>query len=288
MRPELERAAELLRSDDPEAINLAIGLMHRTAFSFSMKVCGHREDAEDTAQEVLLKSIPYLRKIEGPKALAVWLYKVTRNRCWMSRRRSKFAPEHTLSLDEFVPDAKELQSLIAHQRDSEERIATEQDAERVRAAVLRIPAKYRLILVLHDMEDLDTEEVARVVGLKEGTVRVRLHRARLFVRRELAREDSRSVRRKNKPRKPLSCRQMFAGLSEFLDGRLDDLHCDRVERHLAECPACVAFLEDLRAAVERCRRTDVPCDAKLTSKIKKLIAEEYQRLSAPVPALPVR
>lgn len=273
------KAAELLHSDDSEAINRAIELIHKTVFSFGMKVCGHREDAEDTAQDVLLKSVPYLKKIDGPRALAVWLYKVTRNRCWMNRRRSKFAPDHVLSLDEFVPDAAELQQLIAHGSDTSDQLADEQEAERVRRAVLLIPPKYRLILVLHDMEDLDTAEVAKIVGLKEGTVRVRLHRARLFVRRELANTASRPAKRRKKSSKPMSCRQMFAGLSEFLDGRLDDLSCERVEKHLADCPACIAFLEDLKASVERCRRAALPCDAKLTSKLKRLIADEYLRLS---------
>jgi RNA polymerase sigma-70 factor (ECF subfamily) len=61
-----------------------------------------------------------------------------------------------------------------------------ESTELVHAAILRIPPQYRLILVLHDMEDLDTSEVAGVTGLKEGTVRVRLHRARLLLRRELS------------------------------------------------------------------------------------------------------
>ena len=279
MRPELLEAAELVRSGDAGAVDRAVALIHQTVFSFSMKVCGHREDAEDTAQEVLFKSIPYLKKIDSPQALAVWLYKVTRNRCWMSRRKSKFAPDQMLSLDEFVPDAQELQSLITQERGTEQRISNERDAERVRRAVLKIPPKYRLVLVLHDMEDLDTAEVAKIVGLKEGTVRVRLHRARLFVRRELASKSSKQPARRKKSPKPMSCRQMFAGLSEFLDGRLDDLSCERVEKHLADCPPCVAFLEDLRAAVDRCRNAQAPCDAKLSSKIKKLIADEYVRLS---------
>ncbi len=112
MKPELTKAAALLRSDSPAVINEVLRLLQRTVFSFSMKVCGHREDAEDTMQDVLLKSLPYLRKIEGPEALAAWLYKVTRNRCWMSRRRSKFAPRQTLSLDELMPDGAELERLV--------------------------------------------------------------------------------------------------------------------------------------------------------------------------------
>ena len=111
MRPELNHATQLLRSDDPRDINEAIRLLQGTVYSFSMKVCGHREDAEDTMQDVLLKALPYLPKLSDPRALAVWLYKVARNRCWMSRRRSKFAPAETIALEDLMPDASKLESL---------------------------------------------------------------------------------------------------------------------------------------------------------------------------------
>lgn len=65
-----------------------------------MKVCGQRQDAEDTMQEVLLKSVASLPKFGSPKALMVWLYKVAKNRRLMSRRKSKFAPKKKLSLEE--------------------------------------------------------------------------------------------------------------------------------------------------------------------------------------------
>ena len=75
----------------------------------------------------------------------------------------------------------------------------------VRQAVLRIPPQYRLILVLHDMEELPTEEVARITGLTENTIRVRLHRARLFVRKELGPTQERTVQGARKtPRKTMA------------------------------------------------------------------------------------
>ena len=87
MRPELTKAAELLQRKTPEALEEAIGLLQNTVYSFSMKMCGHPEDAEDTTQEVLFRSLAHLAKIQDPRALAVWLYTVTRNRCWRMRRR---------------------------------------------------------------------------------------------------------------------------------------------------------------------------------------------------------
>src|SRR5450755_2809005 len=111
MRSDIEQAVQLLRQCDDAALEQALTLLQNTVFSFSMRVCGQRQDAEDTMQEVLVKSVPYLPKFESPKALVVWLYKVAKNRCLMSRRRSKFAPKEALSLEGLMPDRKELERL---------------------------------------------------------------------------------------------------------------------------------------------------------------------------------
>ena len=100
MRADVEQAVALLQRGDDARIGEALELLQNTVFSFSMRICGHRQDAEDTMQEVLLKSIPQLSKFDSPKALAVWLYKVAKSRCLMNRRKSKFAPAHELSLEE--------------------------------------------------------------------------------------------------------------------------------------------------------------------------------------------
>lgn len=282
MRRELLQATELLRSSSTESLNTALSLLQKTVFSFSMKVCGHRDDAEDTVQEVLLRSLPYLRKIESPQALAVWLYKVTRNRCWLSRRRSKFAPEQTLSLEDLLPDSAELASLTqATGKNPEAVVASEQESQRVREAVLRIPARYRLVLVLHDMEELDTKEVAQILDISEGAVRVRLHRARLFVRRELSAPVNSQSPNTRKTKRPVDCRKMFSELSEFIDGRLDTISCEHIQKHLEDCPTCIAFINDLKSAIQRCKNVDISCPARLPEKIRNIYMQEYLRLSAP-------
>lgn len=109
VRPEIEQVVRLIQRNDQESLEEALGLLQETVFSFSMKVCGQRQDAEDTMQEVLLRSVPNLPKFDSPKALMVWLYKVAKTRCLMSRRKSKFAPKENLSLEELMPDRQELQ-----------------------------------------------------------------------------------------------------------------------------------------------------------------------------------
>jgi RNA polymerase sigma-70 factor (ECF subfamily) len=270
MRSDLTKAFELLRSGDPANVEQALELLQNTVFSFSMTVCGHREDAEDTMQDVLLKAIPYLARFDSPKALTTWLYTVARNRCWMSRRKSKFAPKEHLSLEELMPDAMELDHLgaIAAKGPSPERSAIAgQDSTQLQQAILKVPPPYRLVLVLHDVEELSTDEIARILNLKEGNVRVRLHRARLFVRKELSQlaptpADQAKIAQygsdpisppgvKGKLARSRHCKQIFANLSDYLDGALDDTLCKELERHMGGCKPCVAFLASLRNTIEQ-------------------------------------
>jgi DNA-directed RNA polymerase specialized sigma24 family protein len=67
MSQAVEQALELIRENQPESTDRALALLQNTVYSFSMKVCGHPQDAEDTMQDVLLKSIPYLAKFDNPR-----------------------------------------------------------------------------------------------------------------------------------------------------------------------------------------------------------------------------
>src|SRR5271169_1059711 len=123
MRSDIEQAVRLMQRGDDDALEQALALLQNTVFSFSMRICGQRQDAEDTMQEVLLKSVPLLPKFDSPKALVVWLYKVAKTRCLMSRRKSKFAPNRELSLEDLMPDRRELEKLSAESGINPERFA---------------------------------------------------------------------------------------------------------------------------------------------------------------------
>ena len=288
MRAEIENAIELLRTGDESSIDQALALLQSTVFSFSMRVCGHREDAEDTMQEVLLKSVPQLSKFDSPKALVVWLYKVAKNRCLMSRRKSKFAPTHDLSLEELMPDRKELEQLAGDGRVNPEAFAIRSEqASRLREAVQKLPSQYRVVLVLRDMEGLTDDEVAEITGVRAGTVRVRLHRARLFVRKELMREWMGSNKKRGAAHdhaspelRPARCKAMFAELSDYLDEQLDDSLCQELERHMSGCAPCQAFVATLEATIERCRKSTTECPPAESAKLRAELMQKYQQVNA--------
>ena len=297
MRSEIEEAVQLLQRGDNAALEQALALLQNTVFSFSMRVCGQREDAEDTMQEVLLKSVPHLPKFDSPKALVVWLYKVAKNRCLMSRRRSKFAPKQDLSLEELMPDRKELEQIGSDGSINPEAFAIRsEEAGCLRDSIQQLPPQYRIVLVLRDMEGLSDEEVAEITGLRSGTVRVRLHRARLFVRKELtkalkprsgraavaSRASSQEYLGNQQPR-PARCKAMFAELSNYLDEQLDDSLCEELERHLGGCEPCKVFLSSLEATIQQCRTSPAECpSSKKAVRLRKQLLKNYEQALAAV------
>ena len=136
----------------------------------------------------------FLAVLKGPnaekdaKALAVWLYKVAKTQCLMSRRKSKFAPAQMLTLDALMPKGSGTSTpQVKSWEITPEEIALKKELRsKLEDAVLSLPKHYRLVLILRDMEHLDTREVAEVMGISEKTTKMRLHRARVFLRNSLA------------------------------------------------------------------------------------------------------
>ena len=166
-----------------------------------------------------------------------------------------------------------------------------EERELLQRAVLRLPPTLRIVLALHDMEELTTEQTAAVLDLKPGTVRTRLHRARLSLRKERsallaappAGKAAPMARKGKSPAQPRrkctpQCRELFANLSEYLDGQMETGSCEQMQRHIEACPSCVAFLRELRAAIDRCRQMEIACDPELGARLRATLTREYLRL----------
>jgi RNA polymerase sigma-70 factor, ECF subfamily len=284
MRSDVEQAVTLLKDGNGTSLEKALSILQQAVFTFGMRVCGHREDAEDTAQEVLVKAIPFLPKFNNSRALTKWLYTVAKNRCLMSRRKSKFAPRQELSLDELMPDREEPEQLDGSSIPNPESATLRgEQAQRLREAIRALPPHYRIVLVLRDMEGFTDEEAAEITGLRSGTIRIRLHRARLFVRRELQEKQGHLHSEKSEPlpARNRRCRKMFAGLSDYLDGELDDFSCQEIEAHLEGCEPCKKFLDSLRASIQTCQESPAEClDPQKNAILRKQLLATYSRALA--------
>jgi RNA polymerase sigma-70 factor, ECF subfamily len=158
-----------------------------TAYRFSLLVCGHPEDAEDVMQESLLKTYQHVPHIKEPESFRTWLYTTVRNACLMKRRRHVGEPATFVSLEQDDDGAapKSLAGLADHTRPADQQLIDSWMDGRLRDALKTLPASYRMIVVMREMEGLSTKEVADVTGISEANVKTRLHRARLMLRRRL-------------------------------------------------------------------------------------------------------
>lgn len=157
-------------------------------FRFAQRMCGHVDDAKDLVQETFLKAYRALGGFRGEAQVSTWLYTIAVHTCSRMRRKRSGQPDRELSLDEFLPgsDGELRLQIPAEGLSPEEALEAKEVRRALRAAIDALPHKYRLVLVLRDMEGLTAKEVGSIMGLNERAVKSRLHRARLFVRKQLS------------------------------------------------------------------------------------------------------
>jgi RNA polymerase sigma-70 factor (ECF subfamily) len=187
----IETDRELLdgiRRDAPGAFEEFVRRYGGRIYGFGMRVCGEVEDAKDVAQDTLFQAFRALKDVKEPEALRSWLYRVVSNACLMRRRKGKYEPKQELTLEELMPRGREDAEIeipdAATLPDDEAARAEIQTA--VHAGIRELPPEYRMVLLLRDIEQLSTREVAVALSLTESNVKMRLHRARLMLRKVLA------------------------------------------------------------------------------------------------------
>jgi RNA polymerase sigma-70 factor (ECF subfamily) len=157
----------------------------QVAYRFSARVCGHPEDAEDVMQEALLKTFQHVQRIGDPAAFRTWLYAVVRNACLMKRRRRSGEPAGFVPLDGTPGEQAPLVVVADRTLPIDEQLVQADADARLREALEQLPAAYRTIVVLRDIEGRSTRDVATITGYSEANVKQRLRRARAMLREQV-------------------------------------------------------------------------------------------------------
>ncbi|MGD0047776.1 MAG: sigma-70 family RNA polymerase sigma factor [Bryobacteraceae bacterium] len=186
---EVELARQLI-AGEPEAFDRFVEHFRAKIFQYSWLMCGQREDAEEVAQETLLKVFESFDHLREPERVRPWVFRIAKNACLMKRRKSVFAPSQELSLDEFLPamnhEGGHAKIQIADWSRLPDRQMLQSELKEVLArAISALPENYRAVILLRDVEELSTLETAQILDLTEDVVKTRLHRARLAVRQKL-------------------------------------------------------------------------------------------------------
>jgi RNA polymerase sigma-70 factor (ECF subfamily) len=175
-----------VRAGEPAAAEAFVRRFGGAMFAAARRLLGHEVDARDALQDAFLSAFRGLDSFDGRAKLSTWLHRVAVNAALMKLRARKRRPERAIDelLPRFVADEHE------HQADPPAPWPARADGEAearelrglVRAAIDRLPQNYRTVLLLRDIEGLDTEEAARALGTNTAVVKTRLHRARQALR----------------------------------------------------------------------------------------------------------
>lgn len=188
--PKVDQDYELIKAIQSGRKDLFAELVQRyerSLYNFARKMCAESRDAEDVVQDTFLNVFRYLNDFRYETKFKNWLYRIATSTCIKKRRKSKFAPERELSLDEFLPQDETMvdQQIPAWATLPLDQVLNEELNRTLKQAIVQVPEKYRVVLVLRDIEGFSTEESAQILNLTPANIKVRLHRARLFLREKL-------------------------------------------------------------------------------------------------------
>jgi RNA polymerase sigma-70 factor (ECF subfamily) len=181
--PDADPLLARLRAGDDAAYEELVRRASPRMLATARRLLGDEEEARDAVQEAFLSAFRSIHRFEGGSRLETWLHRIVVNAALMRLRTRRRHPE--IAIDDLLPrfdadghrmpapdPAAEPAEEPGLARDRERRIA------RVRACIDRLPERYRTVLVLRDVEEMSTDEAARLLGMTRENVKTRLHRAR--------------------------------------------------------------------------------------------------------------
>ncbi|MFN3422227.1 MAG: RNA polymerase sigma factor [Armatimonadota bacterium] len=183
---------ERAKQGDYNAFMQLIEPHEKRLYNLALKITGSREDAEDVLQDTLLSALEHLHDFRGDAAFGTWLYRIAMHNAFRILRKRRGS--ESVSLEELITEKVDEDEdtiphpeFIAEWRDPAE-VAEQNELKRIlEEAIQQLPESYRAVFLLRDVEGLSTKEVADILGISEGNVKVRLLRARLKLREILSR-----------------------------------------------------------------------------------------------------
>lgn len=188
--PATDDAAIVAMLRDPDAAVRSVGgerLVKQFGprmFAVARRYFDQDEDAWDAVQDALLSAVKSIDRFDSRSRLNTWLHRIVVNACLMRLRTRRRRPETSIEemLPTFIADGHAAKPAEPWRRAGESGIEASEAATLVRRALEQLPDGYREVLLLRDVEGLDTAEAAAALGITENAVKTRLHRARLALR----------------------------------------------------------------------------------------------------------
>ena len=186
--PDTALVAQLRRADAGAAEALVAAYGDRV-YRLAIRITGNASDAEEVVQDALWTASRKIDTFRGAAAFGSWVYRITANAAYQ-KLRGRRSKRHEVSWDDLAPAFDEQGQHAEAAGDWSRRLkdpAIEGELKSVLGgAIDELPADYRTAFLLHDVEGLSNPEIAQTLQVRLGTVKSRVHRARLFLRKRLA------------------------------------------------------------------------------------------------------
>ena len=173
------------REGDERAFEQLVADNEKRVYNLCRRLAGNPEDGAELAQEAFLNAWRGLPRFQGESSFATWIYRLASNVCidFLRKEKRRRSLSMTVSLDD---EAAARQAELPYERDTPERHLERAELRRAVARGLdRLSPEHRQALVLRELQGLSYAEIGRALGLEEGTVKSRISRARLALRKEM-------------------------------------------------------------------------------------------------------
>jgi RNA polymerase sigma-70 factor (ECF subfamily) len=176
-----------LQAGEDAAYHELVRLYGGRLLAVARRLMRNEEDARDCLQDAFLSAFRSIDRFEAKSQLGTWLHRIVVNACLMKLRSRKRKPEELVDpqTSEFDDYGFRIGPCEMGRTSTDDLFEQKEVREQVRSAINDLPDNYRIVLVLRDIEELDTAETAEMLGMTPGAVKVRLHRARLALREQI-------------------------------------------------------------------------------------------------------
>jgi RNA polymerase sigma-70 factor (ECF subfamily) len=179
---------QALRREEPSAAGLLIERHGARIYRLAGRILDDPRDVEEVTQDVLVTIIREIQTFKGAAAFSSWIYRITANAAFEKSRKSRRARSE-VSLDPYLPtfdaEGRHAEPVSDWSREPDDAAMAGELKRAIEHGLRELPAAYRAVVLLRDVEGLPTEEVAGILGVTIPAVKSRVHRARLFLRRTL-------------------------------------------------------------------------------------------------------
>jgi RNA polymerase sigma-70 factor (ECF subfamily) len=184
--PVLDEATLLARmqAGDDDTFEACVRTHCGRMLNVARRILTNEEDARDAVQDAFLAAFKEVGRFEERSSLGTWLHRILVNAALMRLRKRQSHPERSIEelLPHFGDGEHQLDPPVPWKTTSESPVEQKESRELVTRCINLLPENYRTVLVLRDIEGLDTDETARALGTSAGVVKTRLHRARQALR----------------------------------------------------------------------------------------------------------